>query len=291
LSSLGENEFFSSLLVRGPWPDSQAPLMRDVGSHGVNIPKNELIASMVSAKGELEKALSILEGLPAFDPGTIGYAAHAINNYLTLTIATTDLLESALADHPDAEVHASLAALRQGAALMDHTVNQLINASATGEPHFVFGSVNVVRLIRIGCDYYQAIAARKQILIVFASAVEAAHVWTDRVAVGAILDNLLSNAVKYSPPGKCIRVIVTEDPDRLVCHVQDEGPGLSKEDQAQLYRRGVRLSPRPTGDEASSGFGLAIAKDLAEKLGGKIWCESSLGQGARFSFSLPKRNA
>jgi signal transduction histidine kinase len=256
----------------------------------MNIPKDELVATIASAKGELDRALAVLEALPAFDPGTVGYAAHAINNYLTLTVATTDLLESALADHPDADVRTLLATLRQGAALMGHTVNQLINASATEEPRLVLGSVNVVRLVRIGCDYYQAIAARKQILIVFASTLEAACVWTDRVAVGAILDNLLSNAVKYSPPGKCIRVFVAESPDDLVCHVQDEGPGLSQEDQAQLYRRGVRLAPRPTGGEASSGFGLAIAKDLVEGLGGRIWCESSLGQGARFSFSLPKGN-
>ena len=257
----------------------------------MNIPKTKLLESIVSAKGELDQALSVLEALPAFDPGTVGYAAHAINNYLTFTNATIELLESALADHPVADVHTWLKALRQGAAFMDHTVNQLINASAAGDPHFVFGGVNVVKLIRIGCDYYQTVASRKQIQILFASAVETAHVWTDRVAVGAILDNLLSNAVKYSPPGKRIRVIVAEGPDHVVCHVHDEGPGLSEEDQAQLYRRGIRLSPRPTGGEASSGFGLAIAKDLTEKLGGRIWCESSVGQGARFSFSLPRGKA
>lgn len=256
----------------------------------MNIPKNELIASMVSAKGELDQALAILEALPAFDPGTVGYAAHAINNYLMLSHATIDLLESALADHPKPDVRTLLATLRQAAISMDHTVNQLINTSADGEPCLVFGSVNVVRLIRIGCDYYQALAARKQILILFASSVEAAYVWTDRVAVGAILDNLLSNAVKYSPPMKSIRVMVTQGPNDLVCHVQDEGPGLSAEDQARLFGRGVRLTPQPTGGEASSGFGLAIAKDLIEKLGGKIWCESSLGRGARFSFSLPTGN-
>jgi signal transduction histidine kinase len=115
-------------------------------------------------------------------------------------------------------------------------------------------------------------------------------VWTDRVAVAAILDNLLSNSVKYSEPGKRIRVIVAEGPEHLMCHVQDEGPGLSAEDQSRLFGRGVRLTPQPTGGEASSGFGLAIARDLIEKLGGKIWCESSLGQGARFSFSLAKGN-
>jgi two-component system sensor histidine kinase/response regulator len=72
-----------------------------------------------------------------------------------------------------------------------------------------------------------------------------------------------------------------------VCSVQDEGPGLSQEDQARLFQRGVRLTPRPTGGEASTGYGLAVAKELIERLGGTIWCQSELGQGACFSFRLP----
>jgi len=49
----------------------------------------------------------------------------------------------------------------------------------------------------------------------------------------------------------------------------------------------MRLTPRPTGDEPSTGYGLAVAKELIEKLGGGIWCESRLGQGSCFAFRLP----
>ena len=261
--------------------------MRDMGSRGANLPKEELIGSIVRAKGELESTLAVLAALPAFDPGTVGYAAHAINNYLTLTESTLDLLESALAEHPDTDVHLYLSTLRQSAALMNHTVNQLITSAVPRESQLVFSPVNLVRLVGLGCDYYQTVAAKKQIQIRFTATVSAAVVQADRVAVAAALDNLLSNAVKYSVPGKRIHVTVTQGPDEVVCHVQDEGPGLSVEDQAQLFRRGVRLTPQPTGGEASSGFGLAIAKDLVEQLGGRIWCESTLAHGARFSFSLP----
>ena len=98
-------------------------------------------------------------------------------------------------------------------------------------------------------------------------------------------------AVKFAAPGTQIRVEVAKWPGRFVCHVRDEGPGLSAEDQARLYQRGVRLSPQPTGGEASTGFGLAIAKDLIEKLRGELWCESAVGRGACFSFSLPVEEA
>jgi two-component system sensor histidine kinase/response regulator len=75
--------------------------------------------------------------------------------------------------------------------------------------------------------------------------------------------------------------------DQIVCTVRDEGPGFSMEDQARLFQKGVRLSNSPTGGEMSTGFGLAIAKDLVEKIGGSIVCESHPGHGATFYVRLP----
>jgi signal transduction histidine kinase len=257
----------------------------------MQVPKEQLVASIASAREELDQALAALAKLPAFDPGTVGYAAHAISDYLTIVGATVDLLQAALAGHPDVEVQNWLERVRQATHVMDHTVTHLVNASAACEPQYLLGLVDMVRLVRTACDYYQTIAARKQIRISYGPAVETAFLRTDRCAVAAVVDNLLSNAVKYSDRGKRVRVVVAQGPAKVVCHVEDEGPGLSQEDHARLFCRGLSLTAEPTAGEPSSGFGLAIAKELVEKLGGRIWCESSLGHGARFSFSLPTATA
>jgi len=128
---------------------------------------------------------------------------------------------------------------------------------------------------------------RKNIFIVCESTSDIPPVWTDPVAVAAVLDNLLSNAVKYSFPGKKIRVQLRGEMTSVMCSVCDEGPGLSQEDQAKLFQRGVPLSPVATGGEPSSGYGLAVAKELIDKLAGDLCCESTLGAGACFSFRLP----
>ncbi|MGA6825987.1 sensor histidine kinase [Nitrospira sp. NS4] len=143
-------------------------------------------------------------------------------------------------------------------------------------------------MVKRFCAYYERIAARKQIRFLSESAVDVPPAWTDRVATAAVLDNLISNAVKYSPPGTQIRVQVSTDRDGVVCGVRDEGPGLSEEDQAKLFRPGARLTPKPTGGELSTGYGLAVAKELIERVGGMIWCESVLGKGACFLFRLPR---
>jgi|MudIll2142460700_1097286.scaffolds.fasta_scaffold345187_2 two-component system OmpR family sensor kinase len=74
---------------------------------------------------------------------------------------------------------------------------------------------------------------------------------------------------------------------RAVCNVCDEGPGLNQEDQVKLFQLGVRLSSAPTGDEPSNGYGLAVAKELVDKLGGEPWHESAPGGRPCFSFRRP----
>ena len=123
--------------------------------------------------------------------------------------------------------------------------------------------------------------ARRMIVLII-SLVQA-----DRVALAVVAENLLSNAVKFSKPGTTIQVQLMSEPGSVVCTVRDEGPGLSREDHSRLFQKGVTLSALPTGGEASTGFGLALAKVFIDQMGGALWCESEPGHGARFSFRLP----
>jgi len=227
-----------------------------------------------------------LEQLPVFDSGSIAFAAHALSNFLSVIRGTVELLLLSLKDYPKPEVRIRLEALQHAADLMTHTVSQLMNTSTAVAPRLILDKVDLPLLVRKCCDYYERVAARKQIRVMF-TPTETTPAWTDRVAVAAVLDNLLSNAVKYSPPGKRILVEVASEHAHVACCVQDEGSGISAEDQAKLFQRGVRLSAVPTGGEPSTGYGLAVAKALIDKLGGRIWCQSELGQGARFCFLVP----
>jgi signal transduction histidine kinase len=124
----------------------------------------------------------------------------------------------------------------------------------------------------------------------FSAADDVPVIRTDRVVTSAILDNLLSNAVKYSPKNKRIWVRVRSERGGAVCSVQDEGPGLTREEQSRLFQPGVRLGSVPTAGEPSVGYGLALAKRFADALGGEISCTSTKGEGATFAFWLPTRH-
>lgn len=249
--------------------------------------KDLVAAAIARAQADLVEALTELEKLPAFDPSSVAFSAHALNNFLSVTNGTLDLLLMHFADHPDAQVRVWLEGLQHAAHLMSRTVNQLMTASVATDAKLRFEKVDLPLFVQRACTYYQRVASKKKIRIVFVAAENVPPVWTDRVAVAAVLDNLVSNAVKYSQPEKQIDVTVRGEPGWAICGVRDEGPGLSPEDQAKLFQKGVRLTPTPTGGEPATGYGLAVAKELIERLGGAIWCESTLGQGSCFSFRLP----
>jgi signal transduction histidine kinase len=103
------------------------------------------------------------------------------------------------------------------------------------------------------------------------------------------MDNLVSNALKYSAFDKKVYLTVERDENEgmWACRVRDEGPGINPGDLGGLFKQGIRLGHTPTGGEPSTGYGLAVAKELVERMGGRIWCESEAGVGSTFSFTVP----
>lgn len=250
-------------------------------------PKELVAAAIARAQLELVEALAQLERIPAFDARAVAFTAHALSNYLTITGGAVELTLHRLANHPDPQLRVWLEGVQHATDLMTDTVSQLMRGSVTSDSKLRFEKVDLPLLVQRTCNHYERIAARKTIRLIVDSTAEVPPAWTDRVAVASVLDNLLSNAVKYSQSGQQVWVRVPSEQGGVVCEVRDEGPGLSQEDQARLFQRGVRLTPNPTGGEASTGYGLAVAKELSSKLGGELWCKSELGHGCSFFFRVP----
>jgi PAS domain S-box-containing protein len=108
----------------------------------------------------------------------------------------------------------------------------------------------------------------------------------DADMIRRVMINLLENAIKYSPEGRHIHVTVEEKDAALSFSVQDEGRGISEEDQEHVFERFMRADL--TAKRARGiGLGLAFCKLAVEGHRGRIWVESELGKGSRFTFTLP----
>lgn len=105
-----------------------------------------------------------------------------------------------------------------------------------------------------------------------------------------VLLNLIVNAIKYSPDGGPI-IVSAEDGDEVILFsVSDEGVGISPEHIPHVFERFYRAA-RPRGGVAGTGLGLYVSKSLVEEMGGRIWAESTVGEGSRFFFELPVARA
>jgi two-component system phosphate regulon sensor histidine kinase PhoR len=103
-----------------------------------------------------------------------------------------------------------------------------------------------------------------------------------------ILGNILDNAIKYSPDGGDVHVELRPAEDTVRFVVQDEGMGFEPSDSEAIFERFHRLDPNQTRGIGGTGLGLYIARELVRRMGGRIWAESERGQGAEFSFELPR---
>jgi len=105
-----------------------------------------------------------------------------------------------------------------------------------------------------------------------------------------VLTNLLENAVNYSPPGSEIVIEAAVDPETnmVVVSVTDQGIGIAPEYQEKIFEQFYRVDNEQRTKVKGRGLGLYISRRLVEMQGGQIWVESKLGEGSRFSFTLPK---
>lgn len=109
----------------------------------------------------------------------------------------------------------------------------------------------------------------------------------DPQKIDEVIENLVSNAVKFTQKGGRVGIKAKKSDNCILVEVSDNGLGLSQDDVKNAFKRGSRLSAKPTAGESSTGLGLWIVKKLVEAHSGKVEVRSAVGKGATFTVYLP----
>jgi signal transduction histidine kinase len=109
----------------------------------------------------------------------------------------------------------------------------------------------------------------------------------DANALRRVLLNLLDNAVKYGPPGQTLPLHLSAVDRRARIRIDDQGPGIPLADRQRVWEPFQRLDQERHGAVTGSGMGLAIVRDLVERMNGTVRIEDAPGGGARFTIELP----
>ena len=164
---------------------------------------------------------------------------------------------------------------------------RLLSLAQAGQLPLEKDYVDVTNLVEDVVDDFRPLAESRQVSLETDLANSLPRISVDRGRMSQVLANLVSNALRYVQDSGRIRVGAVSVNGFVEMSVSDNGAGISDEDLPHLFERFYRVDAARSRSAGGSGLGLAIAKELVEAHGGTIRVESTLGEGSRFSFSIP----
>jgi signal transduction histidine kinase len=149
-------------------------------------------------------------------------------------------------------------------------------------------SVDLCDILKKVQQSYDAQAEEKGIQLSVQCPINPIKLFIDKDKVIQIFTNLINNALRFTSAGGEINIHVKDDNNFVECCVADTGIGIAKENIAKMFSKFEQFGRVDGPGYKGTGLGLAICKGLVEKHGGKIWVDSELGKGTKFSFTLKK---
>ncbi len=169
---------------------------------------------------------------------------------------------------------------------MDSLINAILKLSRLGRRDLKLERVDVADIVQ---SILKTLGHQLEAGKVAVTVSELPTVVSDKTAVEQIVGNLLDNALKYLDKNRAGRLEVTAEPgiNEITFKFQDNGRGIAAEDMGKVFEIFRRAGKQ---DMPGEGMGLAYVKTLVRRLGGRIWCESELGVGTLFCFSIPNQS-
>ncbi|MGH7467307.1 MAG: sensor histidine kinase [Longimicrobiales bacterium] len=170
-----------------------------------------------------------------------------------------------------------------------HLVENVLrfSRSARGHDALTIERVPLEPLIRDSVQAFELLARANQVSTTV-QIEDHVQALVDGNALRRVLLNLLDNAVKYGPPGQTVTIRLAAVDQRARITIDDQGPGIPSVDRARVWEPFQRLERE--AHIAGSGMGLAIVRDLIERMNGAVRIEDAPGRGTRFTVELPQHD-
>jgi two-component system phosphate regulon sensor histidine kinase PhoR len=252
---------------------------------------NDLMATKPSGAVVVLHDVTELRRLERVRQDFVANVSHEFKTPLTAIQGFAETLLGGALDDP-ANNRRFLDIIRNHAIRLARLTNDLLKLARieAGKLEVEFFPVSLMELIE-GCAETTLLkASRKQITleIEVPSGLPAVH--GDASLLRDVLQNLLDNAIQYTPAGGHIHVNAAAKGGEAVITVSDTGIGIPASDKERIFERFYRVDAARSREAGGTGLGLSIAKHIVEAHNGRLWVDSVIGEGSRFSFSIPITN-
>lgn len=216
--------------------------------------------------------------------------AHELKTPLTSIIAAAGLLAEELENVADKSSQKLIQTIIQNSSTLEKRLGELLDTVKTGSGkiQLQLEPVDMKSIIQGTCVQIAPLVQGKGQTLTTDIPPSLPLIHGDGPRLEQVLLNLMTNAVKFTPQGGSISIKVRQEDSGLTVAVKDNGVGIAKEEQPRLFKPYSRISA-DRQRQPGLGLGLALAKQVVELHGGRIWVDSESGRGSTFSFFLPKR--
>lgn len=219
----------------------------------------------------------------------ISLVAHELRVPMTSIKGYTDLMNAGLAGPLSDQQKQFLEVIRRNLARMTSLISDLsdINHIESGRMKFDLQAFDLREVVADVSDSLRERIGNRQQTLLIEIEDELPLVYADSTRIAQVLSNLMSNAHKYTPEGGEIVLRAWPNGRAAIVSVQDNGYGISEEDQQKLFTQFFRAEDKEVREQPGWGLGLSIVRRMVEAQDGEISFESRLGEGSTFTFTIP----
>jgi PAS domain S-box-containing protein len=216
----------------------------------------------------------------------LGIVAHDLRNPLSVILLQVDALKRP-GPEPERRYQKPREVIHDAAHRMSRLIQDLLDVALmeSGQLTIQPARLSARELIAGAVDVQRPLASSSSLELRLDVDHDVPEVWGDRDRLLQVFENLIGNAIKFTEPGGSVVVGATSRDRDVVFRVADTGSGIAPDDVPRVFDRFWQAT-RP--GRQGAGLGLPIAKGIVEAHGGRMWVESTPGEGTTLSFTIPK---
>jgi signal transduction histidine kinase len=220
----------------------------------------------------------------------LGAMSHELRTPLNAIGGYIDLLDMGLRGPVTEKQHADFARVRTNQQHLALLITEILTfvRVGSGSVAYAVGDINACDALTQAIELIEPLFGQKGLAFIGISGDSSAVARADPERVTQILVNLLSNAIKFTPAGGEISAECGATADTVTLRVNDTGIGIAVDKHETIFEPFIQLKEGLSDRESGVGLGLAISRDLARAMDGDLTVESTEGNGARFTLSLPR---